>query len=44
MYRLIVENYPTNLITENRWGASLLYLFWGAAPDEIIQFLLDIYQ
>ena len=45
MYRLIVENYPTNLITEDRWGATpLLYLFWVAAPDEIIQFLLDSYQ
>jgi hypothetical protein len=45
MYRLIVENYPTNLITEDRWGAlPLLYAFWGAAPAEIIQFLLDSYQ
>jgi hypothetical protein len=45
LYRLIVENYPTNLITEDRWGAlPLLYSFWGAAPTEIIQFLLDRYQ
>jgi hypothetical protein len=45
MYRVIVENYPTNLITEDRWGAlPLLYAFWGAAPDEIIQFLLDSYK
>ena len=45
MYRLIVENYPTNLITKDRWGATpLLYVFWGAATDEIIQFLLDSYQ
>jgi hypothetical protein len=44
-YRLIVENYPTNLITEDRWGAlPLLYTFWGAAPTQIIQFLLDRYQ
>jgi hypothetical protein len=35
MYRLIVEKYPTNLVTEDRWGA---------APTEIIQFLLDRYQ
>ena len=29
LYRLIVENYPTNLITEDRWGAlPLLYAFW----------------
>jgi hypothetical protein len=42
---VIVENYPTNLITEDRWGAlPLLYAFWGAAPAEIIQFLLMSYQ
>jgi hypothetical protein len=45
MYRVIVENYPTNLITEDRWGAlPLLYAFWGAAPNEIICFLLNSYQ
>ena len=45
VYRLIVEKYPTNLITEDRWGAlPLLYAFWGAAPTEIIQFLLDSYH
>ena len=42
---MIVEKYPANLITEDRWGAlPLLYAFWGAAPAEIIQFLLDRYQ
>jgi hypothetical protein len=45
VYRLIVEKYPANLITEDRWGAlPLLYAFWGAPPTEIIQFLLDSYQ
>ena len=45
VYRLIVEKYPANLITEDRWGAlPLLYAFWGAAPAEIIQFLLASYQ
>jgi hypothetical protein len=45
LYRVIIENYPTNLITEDRWGAlPLLYAFWGAAPAEIIQFLLESYQ
>jgi hypothetical protein len=45
MYRVIVENYPTNLITEDRWGAlPLLYAFWGDAPSEIIQFLLASYK
>jgi len=45
LYRVIVEKYPTNLITEDRWGAlPLLYAFWGAAPAEIIDFLLESYQ
>jgi hypothetical protein len=45
LYRVIIENYPANLITEDRWGATpLLYAFWGAAPAEIIQFLLESYQ
>jgi hypothetical protein len=39
-YRLIVENYPTNLITEDGWGAlPLLYAFWGAAPSEMLHHL-----
>jgi len=45
LYRVIVEKYPTNLITEDRWGAlPLLYAFWGAAPAGIIQFLLASYK
>jgi hypothetical protein len=45
IYRVIIENYPTNLITEDRWGAlPLMYAFWGAAPAEIIQFLIESYQ
>jgi hypothetical protein len=45
MYCLIIEKYPANLITEDRWGAlPLLYAFWGAAPVEIINFLIDSYQ
>jgi hypothetical protein len=45
VYRVIIERYPANLITEDRWGAlPLLYAFWGAAPAEIIQFLLESYQ
>jgi hypothetical protein len=45
VYRLIVENYPANLIIEDRWGAlPLLYAFWGAAPTDIIEFLLKSYQ
>ena len=42
---MIIETYPTNLITEDRWGAlPLLYAFWGTAPSEIIQFLIESYQ
>jgi hypothetical protein len=45
LYRVIVERYPTNLITKDRWGAlPLLYAFWGDAPSAIIQFLLESYQ
>jgi hypothetical protein len=45
VYRVIVEKYPANLITEDRWGATpLLYAFWGAAPAEIIIFLLESYE
>jgi hypothetical protein len=45
LYRVIVEKYPANLITEDRWGATpLLYAFWGAAPADIIQFLLESYR
>jgi hypothetical protein len=45
VYRVIVENYHANLVTEDRWGAlPLLYAFWGAAPTEIIEFLLESYQ
>jgi hypothetical protein len=45
MYRLIVAKYPANLITvDDRWGATpLLYAFWGAAPVEIINFLINSY-
>jgi len=45
LYHVIVEKYPTNLITEDRWGAlPLLYAIWGAAPNAIIEFLLESYQ
>jgi hypothetical protein len=45
VYRAIIENYPTNLITEDGWGATpLLYAFWGGAPHAITQFLLESYQ
>ena len=45
VYRVIVEKYPTNLITEDRWGAlPLLYALWGAATNEIIHFLVESYE
>ena len=45
VYHLIIEKYPANLITEDRWGAvPLLYAFWGAAPVDVIEFLLDSYH
>ena len=45
LYQLIVENYSTNLIIEDGWGATpLLYAFWGGAPHVITQFLLESYQ
>jgi hypothetical protein len=45
VYRLIVEEYPATLITEDRWGATpLLYAFWGDAPTEIVNFLINSYQ
>jgi hypothetical protein len=45
VYRLIIEKYPTNLITVDAWGAvPLLYAFWGDAPTAIVNFLIDSYQ
>ena len=41
MYRIIIDKYPDNLITKDKWGAlPLLYAIWGQAPDEIIWFSL----
>ena len=45
LYRVIIDNYPTNLITEDAWGATpLLYAVWGNASADIIQFLLESHQ
>ena len=45
LYRVLVDKYPENLITEDRWGeVPLLYAVWGNAPSEIIQFLVDSYK
>ena len=45
LYKVLVTNYPENLVVEDRWGAvPLLYAVWGDAPDEIVQFLVESYQ
>ena len=45
IYQVIIEKYPENLITEDRWGGiPLLYALWGGAPGEIIQFLVDSHK
>ena len=45
LYRVLIEKYPENLITEDRWGAlPLFYAVWGNAPSEIVQYLVESYQ
>jgi hypothetical protein len=45
MYELIVQKYPENLVTRDRWGdVPLLYAFWCNAPDEILHFLVESYK
>ena len=44
LYRVLIDKYPENLITEDGWGAlPLLYAVWGNAPDDIVQFLVECY-
>ena len=45
LYQVIVERYPQNLITKDKFGAEpLLYAIWGSAPSEVLQFLADNYK
>lgn len=45
MYELIVQKYPENLITRDKWGdVPLLYACWCNAPDEIVQFLVESFK
>ena len=45
IYRLMVENYPDNLITKDNWEAlPILYAVWGNAPSEIIELLIESYK
>lgn len=45
LYRIMIETYPKQLITKDKWGAlPLLYAIWGEMPTEVIQLLLESYQ
>ena len=45
LYRFIVANSPSSLITEDKWGCvPLLYAIWGDAPQEIVNFLIDAHK
>ena len=45
LYRVIVERYPQNLITKDRFGAEpILYAIWGSAPPNIIDYLAESYK
>ena len=45
LYKVLINKYPENLITKDRWGAlPLLYAVWGGAPEEIVHFLVESYK
>jgi len=45
LYKLIIEKYPENLITQDGWGdIPLLYAFWGNAPQEVVHLLVEKHQ
>ena len=45
LYQLLIDKYPQNLVTKDKWGARpLFYALWGGAPGEIIQFLIDSHK
>mmetsp|Transcript_1183 Transcript_1183/g.1966 ORF Transcript_1183/g.1966 Transcript_1183/m.1966 type:complete len:483 (-) Transcript_1183:391-1839(-) len=45
LYRLLIEKYPNNLITEDKWGdLPILYAFWGNAPRKVVQFLIESHE
>jgi len=42
LYRTLIEKYPENLVTRDGWGdIPLLYAFWGNAPQEVVQLLVN---
>ena len=45
LYKVLVEKYPENLITEDSWGGlPILYAVWGGVPKDILLFLIGSYQ
>lgn len=45
LYTLLINKYPENLTTKDKWRAlPLLYAVWGNAPNDIVQFLVESYQ
>ena len=42
LYRSIVANSPSSLITEDKWGClPILYAMWGGVPEGIASLLID---
>jgi len=42
LYRVIIERYPQNLITKDKFGAEpILYAIWGSTPKEILDYLAE---
>ena len=45
VYQLLLELYPENLITKDKWGAlPILYAFWFGASTEILQLLIKSHK
>lgn len=45
LYQLLLELYPENLITKDKWGElPLLYAFWSNASKEIVQLLIKSHK
>jgi len=45
LYRFLIETYPNNLITQDKWGdLPILYTFCGNAPREVMQLLVESHK
>ena len=45
LYQLLLELYPENLITKDKWGdVPLLYAFWNNASKEVLQLLVKSHK